>query len=82
MTTKLTLTIEKSTIERAKQYANQTGRSLSDLVESYLNSITETKSGPSQELPEDLKKLFGAVHIPAGLDHKKEVRKILRNKRK
>jgi hypothetical protein len=82
MTTKLTLTIEKSTIERAKQYASQTGRSLSDLVESYLNSITEVKSGPDRELPDELKKLFGVVRIPADLDHKKEIRKILSNKKK
>jgi len=40
MTTKLTLTLQKSTIEKAKSYAKQTGRSLSELVEKYLETIT------------------------------------------
>jgi hypothetical protein len=41
MTTKLTLTVEKAIIERAKIYAKNTGRSLSELVEKYLETITE-----------------------------------------
>ena len=45
MTTKLTLTVEKSVIERAKLYARNTGRSLSEIIENYLDSITqETKT--------------------------------------
>lgn len=82
MITKLTLTIEKEVIERAKRYADQTGRSLSDLVESYLDSITKTESKYTEEVPEDLKKLFGSVSIPVNLDHKKEIRKILKNKKR
>ncbi len=42
MTTKLTLTIEKSIIEKAKDYARKTGRSLSDLIEIYLDSTTKS----------------------------------------
>lgn len=41
MTTKLTLTVEKSIIERAKLYAKSTGRSLSELIENYLETITK-----------------------------------------
>jgi hypothetical protein len=40
MTSKLTLTVEKSVIKRAKSYAKNTGRSLSELIENYLDSIT------------------------------------------
>jgi predicted HicB family RNase H-like nuclease len=36
MSTKLTLTIEKAILERAKVYAKNTGRSLSELIENYL----------------------------------------------
>ena len=43
MTTKLTLTVEKSIIERAKSYAKNTGRSLSELIENYLETITQEK---------------------------------------
>lgn len=77
MTTKLTLTLEKRIIDRAKRYAHKTGRSLSDLVESYLDSITSAESEPVNELPEDIKKLFGSVKIPPELNHKKEIRDIL-----
>lgn len=75
MTTKLTLTVEKKIIDRAKRYARKTGRSLSDLVESYLDNITSAESEPINELPEAIKKLFGAVNIPVELNHKKEIRK-------
>jgi hypothetical protein len=40
MKTKLTLTIEEGVIIRAKTYAKETGRSLSELIESYLSKIT------------------------------------------
>ena len=82
MTTKLTLTVEKKVIDRAKRYAQKTGRSLSDLVESYLDNITSTESDSVTELPDGIKNLFGAVHIPTDLNHKKEIRKILGNKPK
>lgn len=41
MNTKLTLTIEQSVIEKAKKYASQKGRSLSDIVENYLKVVTK-----------------------------------------
>ena len=44
MNTKLTLTVEKSIIERAKLYAKNTGRSLSEIIENYLATITEESS--------------------------------------
>ncbi len=82
MTTKLTLTVEKKIIDRAKRYAQNSGRSLSDLVESYLDNITKAEEGQMDELPGDIKKLFGAVNIPLELNHKKEIRKILSNRGK
>ena len=44
MTTKLTLTIEKSVIEKAKRYAKGTQRSLSEMVQKYLESLGEPKT--------------------------------------
>ena len=35
MNTKLTLTLEKEVIEKAKKYASENGRSLSEMVENY-----------------------------------------------
>ncbi len=40
MNTKLTLTIDKSIIEKAKKYARNRERSLSDLIENYLKALT------------------------------------------
>ncbi len=39
MTTKLTLTIEKEVIEKAKLYAKSTQRSLSDLIQNQLENL-------------------------------------------
>ncbi len=66
MTTKLTLTVEKSVIERAKFFAKNTGRSLSELIENYLESITSDHV--ETELSPKLKKIVGAVHLPADFD--------------
>lgn len=54
MNTKLTLNLNKNTIERAKDYAKENSISLSKLIENYLNSLTkkqqkETKISPLVE---------------------------------
>jgi formiminotetrahydrofolate cyclodeaminase len=72
MTTKLTLTVEKSIIERAKSYAKNTGRSLSELVENYLETIT--KEDGDEELSPKLKKLVGAAKLPKDFDEDEELR--------
>ncbi len=71
MTTKLTLTVEKSVIERAKSYAKNTGRSLSDLVESYLEQIVENTN--VQSISPSLKKIVGSVKLPKNFDEDKEL---------
>jgi hypothetical protein len=78
MTTKLTLTVEKEVIERAKSYAKQSGRSLSELIEQYLDSLTKEKSG--EAVSPKLKKLIGAVKIPKNFDEKKELQSYLERK--
>jgi len=79
MTTKLTLTVEKSVIERAKRYAAQSGRSLSQIIEGYLEKITHEKDG-DEDISPKLKKLVGAVQLPSDFDEKKELRKYLEKK--
>lgn len=74
MTTKLTLTVEKSVIEKAKHYARQNGKSLSGLVEDYLAAlITEQES----DLPVSgkLKSLVGAVKLPKNFNEKIELQR-------
>jgi formiminotetrahydrofolate cyclodeaminase len=78
MTTKLTLTIEKSIIERAKSYAKNNGKSLSELIENYLDTITK-ESGETKPSPK-LKKLVGVVKLPKNFDEEKELRSYLEKK--
>ena len=73
MTTKLTLTVEKSVIEKAKSYAKQTGRSLSEIIEKYLESITSVEKN-DENLSPKLSKLVGAVKLPENFNEEDELR--------
>lgn len=77
MSTKLTLTIDKSVIDKAKKFAKASGRSLSDIVESYLKKLVAPLNESDEEVPEELKELFGSVKIPHDLDEKKAMRDIM-----
>ena len=79
MSTKLTLTVEKDIIERAKVYANQRGRSLSDLVENFLRSLI-SKESESNELSPKVKKLLGSVKVQKNFDYKKELSEAINKK--
>lgn len=78
MTTKLTLTVEKSIIERAKVYAKKTDRSLSVLIEKYLETLTQESS--NIKVSPKLKKLVGAVKLPKNFDEEKELREYFESK--
>jgi len=78
MVTKLTLTIEKTVIEKAKTYAKNTGRSLSELIEFYLDSITNDAA--EQQLSPRLKKIVGRVTLPDDFDEQKALRSSLEDK--
>ena len=54
MNTKLTLTLEKDVIEKAKRYAKDSGRSLSAIVESYLEKLVAPLDESWEESPEEL----------------------------
>ena len=78
MTTKLTLTIKKPIIEKAKSFAKSTDRSLSELIESYLDFITSENN--EKAISPKLKKIIGAVNLPENFDEEKELREVLENK--
>jgi macrodomain Ter protein organizer (MatP/YcbG family) len=79
MTTKLTLTVEKNVIEKAKIYARNTGRSLSELIENYLESIIQ-ENKPKDKMSSKLKSLVGSVKLPKNFDEKKELDEYYRKK--
>ena len=74
MNTKLTLTIEQEIIERAKNYAAGKNRSLSDIIENYLKTLTnEDYKTKSNKLNPLVKSLKGSFKMPKNLDYKKEL---------
>ena len=80
MNTKLTLTIEQTIIEKAKKYAKDKGRSLSDIVENYLKAITKEDNIESMDLTPIVKSLKGTFKAPKNIDYKKELSKRLTEK--
>jgi hypothetical protein len=79
MSTKLTLTIEKQVIEKAKIYARNTGRSLSDVIEGYLETLIAEEPETQIASPR-IKKISGVVKLPRDFDEKKEIAEYLRKK--
>jgi hypothetical protein len=51
MPVKLTLSVEKSVIERAKRFSRRQNKSLSKLVEGYLRKLTGVPSGQEDITP-------------------------------
>lgn len=75
----MTLTVEEGVIKRAKSYAKKSGRSLSELVEHYLSSLTESDVAEGSLSPK-LKKLVGSVKLPENFDEERELREYFENK--
>ena len=69
MNTKLTLSLEKEVIEKAKIYAKGTGRSLSEMVENYFKSLVVKPE--EKHIHPKVKKLIGRITLPEDFDIKK-----------
>lgn len=79
MPSKLTILLDKNLIDQAKVYAKKKGRSLSDIIESYLKGVIESGK-PSIEISPEIRKLQGSVKLPDNFDYKKELQKSLNSK--
>lgn len=73
MDSKLTLKLNESIIERAKQYASKKNLSLSRLIENYLDSLTREQSDDFEITP-FVKSISSGKSIPSDIDYK-EMRK-------
>lgn len=81
MNTKLTLTIEQEIIKKAKEYAKDQNRSLSDIIENYLKILTkEEKAKELKKLNPIVKSLKGSFKMPKNMDYKKELKNRLEKK--
>jgi hypothetical protein len=78
MKKKLTLSLDETTIEHAKRYAQRHQRSLSEMVESYFRYLTGTKPAKRRRdnTPRGIvAELSGMVSVPDSLDVKAEYRR-------
>jgi hypothetical protein len=73
MDTKLTLNVDSELVQKAKLYAKDKGRSLSDLVEMYFKALTHRKAISDKELTPKVKSLLGSFKVPPEFDYKKEL---------
>jgi hypothetical protein len=80
MNTKLTLTIEQSVIEKAKNFAQKSNRSLSGLIENYLIALTSEETAKQDGLSPTVKSLKGSFKLPENFDYKKEITERLSEK--
>ena len=71
MNTKLTLSLEKKIIEQAKVYAKGTGRSLSQMVESYFRNVVQKTDVEYDSVDARIKKLIGVIKLPPDFDIEK-----------
>ncbi len=71
---KLTLSINQSVIEKAKEYAKSSGKSLSSIVEEYLKSLAKDQKLNDEKTPSKIvKELKGSVKMPKELSSYKEL---------
>lgn len=79
MDTKLTLKLEQSVIEKAKDYARKQQTSLSRLIENYLLNITK-EDEKEEKITPLVKSLSGIIELPNDVDYKKEYADYLNKK--
>jgi len=71
---KLTLSINQTVIDEAKEYAKSSGKSLSSIVEEYLKSLTKTEKSKKKETSMELvRELKGSVKLPEDFTSYKEI---------
>ncbi len=61
MQTKLTLRLEKALVEKAKLYAEQSGKSVSQMVADYFSTLDEDVSTELSDLPPITRSLSGIL---------------------
>ncbi len=80
MNTKLTLVIEQEIIQKAKEYAKDKNRSLSNIIENYLKSLTKENKTEKIQISPIVKSLSGSFKLPKDFDYKIELGKAIEKK--
>ena len=80
MDAKLTLSINRDIARKAKVYAKNRGRSLSDVIESYLKMVANEEQVNANNMTPLVKSLKGSFKAPENFDYKTELTKELSSK--
>jgi len=76
MTTKLTLSINEETVQRAKRISRKRGKSISKMVEEFLDSISEKeeqKESPIDHINKIMSKYEGKIKLPPNVNYKEMI---------
>lgn len=82
METKLTLKLNRRTIQKAKKYVLINNTSISKLVENYFDSLTVKDGGSEDEISPVVKELSGVINLKDTKDRKAAYAKYLSKKYK
>ena len=80
MNTKLTLKLNKRSIERAKRYAKKNRQSLSGIVENYFNIISNKDLPNDIEISPNVLELSGIIQLSENMNIKEAYGKHLEEK--
>lgn len=80
MNTKLTLKLNKRSIDRAKKYAMKHKQSLSALVENYFNAISYNENENGIEISPNVLELTGIIELSKDINIKEMYEKHLEEK--
>jgi hypothetical protein len=79
MNAKLTLSLDRSIIEQAKEFSRSHHKSLSKLIEGYLRQVTHSNDAPKHVTPL-VAKLSGVIDARKLGDHKSDYAEYLSDK--
>lgn len=84
MNTKLTLSLDKNVITRAKNYARHQNKSLSQIIEDYLRSISKAEKNTLMldKIPPITQSLSGILKGMPEIDFKNEISEYVMRKHK
>ncbi len=80
MNTKLTLNIDKTVIDRAKEYAQKTNQSLSSLVQGYFKAIAEKHDYNEDDISPLVQEISGIIKLDDNFNLKDEYHKYIMEK--
>ncbi len=70
MDKKLTLSLNSTVIEKAKEYAQSNGVSLSRMIENYLALLTKTDEHDEEVFSPTVSRLVGSLSLPDDFSYK------------